>query len=96
MKFDRVEMAFILLSFHRLKPLTNKGGRAPEYAEKTPDDELPKTPHAKAREFKPKPTLALVAGALLRKHTCKHFHHTSPQFLFSDHQRRILRDIFLV
>ena len=34
-----------------------KEGRKPEYPEKTPDDELPKMPHTKARGFKPQPRL---------------------------------------
>ena len=32
-----------------------KAGRKPEYPEKTPDDELQKMPHTKARKFKPQP-----------------------------------------
>ena len=41
-----------------------KEGRKPEYWEKTPDDELLKMPHTKARKFKPLSRLepALVAG----------------------------------
>ena len=44
-----------------------KEGRKPEYPEKTPDDELQKMPHTKARRFKPRSetrtsTVALVAG----------------------------------
>ena len=31
--------------------------RKPEYPEKTPDDELQKMPHTKARKFKPQPRL---------------------------------------
>ena len=34
-----------------------KEGRKPEYPEKTPDDELQKIPHTKARKFKPQPRL---------------------------------------
>ena len=30
-----------------------KDGRKPEYPEKTPDDELQKMPHTKAKKFKP-------------------------------------------
>ena len=42
------------------EPLTNEGGgRKPEYLEKTPDDELQKIPHTKARKFKPKLRLKL-------------------------------------
>ena len=32
-------------------------GRKPEYSEKTPDDELQKIPHSKARKFKPQTRL---------------------------------------
>ena len=32
-----------------------KEGRKPQYPEKTPDDELQKMPHTKARKFKSKP-----------------------------------------
>ena len=34
-----------------------KEGRKPEYPEKTPDDELQKMSHTKARTFKPQPGL---------------------------------------
>ena len=34
-----------------------KEGRKPEYLEKTPDDELQKMPHTKARKFKPQARL---------------------------------------
>ena len=34
-----------------------KEGRKPEYCEKTPDDELQKMPHTKARKIKPHPIL---------------------------------------
>ena len=34
-----------------------KEGRKPEFLEKTPDDELQKMPHTKARQFKPQPRL---------------------------------------
>ena len=34
-----------------------KVGRKPEYPKKTPDDELQKIPHAKARRFKPQARL---------------------------------------
>ena len=34
-----------------------KEGREPEYPEKTPDDELQKMPHSKARIFKPQARL---------------------------------------
>ena len=34
-----------------------KEGRKPEYPGKTPDDELQKTPHTKARRFKPQARL---------------------------------------
>ena len=34
-----------------------KEGRKPEYPEKTPDDELQKMPHTKARKFKPQARL---------------------------------------
>ena len=34
-----------------------KEGKKPEYSGKTPDDELQKMPHTKARKFKPKPRL---------------------------------------
>ena len=34
-----------------------KAGRKPEYPEKTPDDELQKMPHTKARKFIPQPRL---------------------------------------
>ena len=34
-----------------------KEGRKPEYPEKTPDDELQKMPHTKARGFKPQTRL---------------------------------------
>ena len=37
-----------------------KEGRKPEYPEKTPDDELLKTAHIKARKFKPQPRLELA------------------------------------
>ena len=54
-KFDRVEIALILALFYWLKPM--KEGRKPEYREKTPDDELQKIPHTKARKFKPQARL---------------------------------------
>ena len=38
-----------------IKPM--KEGRKPEYPEKTPDDELQKMPHTKARRFKPQARL---------------------------------------
>ena len=34
-----------------------KEAKKPEYPEKTPDDELQKIPHTKARKPKPQPTL---------------------------------------
>ena len=34
-----------------------KEGTKPEHPEKTPDDELQKMPHTKARKFKPQPRL---------------------------------------
>ena len=34
-----------------------KDGRKPECPEKTPDDELQKTPRTKAQKFKPQPRL---------------------------------------
>ena len=37
-----------------------KEGKKPEYQEKTPDDELQKMPHTKARKFKPQPRLELA------------------------------------
>ena len=37
-----------------------KEGRKPEYPEKTPDHELQKMPHTKARRFKPQATLEPV------------------------------------
>ena len=37
-----------------------KVGRKPEYPEKTPDDELQKMPHTKARKYKPQTRLELV------------------------------------
>ena len=52
-KFDRVVIAFILLAKHY--PMIV--GRRPEYPEKTPDDELKKMPHTKARKFEPRPRL---------------------------------------
>ena len=36
-RFDRVEIAFILPSFYWLSPELMKEGRKPEYLEKTPD-----------------------------------------------------------
>ena len=60
-KFDRVKIAFVLVSFYQLNHLPMKDGRKPEYPEKTPDDELQKMPHTKAGKFEPqlrlKPTL---------------------------------------
>ena len=37
-----------------------KEGRKPECPEKTPDDELQKMPHTKARKFKPQSRLELA------------------------------------
>ena len=51
-KFDRVEIVFILAVFYWLKK-----GRKPKYADLTPDDELQKMPHTKGRKFKPQPRL---------------------------------------
>ena len=34
-----------------------KGRSKPEYPEKTPDDEVQKMPHTKARKFKPQASL---------------------------------------
>ena len=52
-KFDRVEIAFILALFCWLNRLPMKEGRKPEYPEKTPGDELQKMPHTKARRLSP-------------------------------------------
>ena len=52
-KFDRVEIAFILTLFYWLNHQPMKEDRKSEYQEKTPDDELQKMPHTKARKFKP-------------------------------------------
>ena len=49
-KFDRVKIVFILALFHWLIHLLMKEGMKPEYLEKTPDDELQKMPHNKARK----------------------------------------------
>ena len=56
-KFDRVDIAFICAYFVGwiIKPM--KEGRKPEYPEKTPGDELQKTPHSTARRFKPQARL---------------------------------------
>ena len=64
-KFDRVEIAFTLALLYWLKPLTDEGGVkggggggvGPEDPEKTPDEELQKMPHTKARKFKPQARL---------------------------------------
>ena len=53
-KFDRAEIAFILASFHWLKPLTDERGEETEVPGETSDDEPQKMPHAGARKFKPK------------------------------------------
>ena len=52
-KFDRVEIAFILALFYQLM----EEGIKPEYPEKIPDDKLQKMPHTKARKSKPHPRL---------------------------------------
>ena len=52
-EIDTVETAFI--SVLPMKRLTVKEMRKAEYPEKTPDDELQKMPHTKARKFKPQP-----------------------------------------
>ena len=57
MKFDRVEIAFILGLFYWLNHLPMKEGKKPEYPEKTPDDGLQKMPHTTARRFKPQARL---------------------------------------
>ena len=66
-KFDRVEIAFVLALFYWLNQLLMKEGIKPEYPEKTPGDELQKMPH----KWSPKNqapskigtrTIALVAG----------------------------------
>ena len=56
-KFDRVEIEFMLALLYWLKPLPAEEGRKPEYPEKTPGDELQKMPHTKAGKFKPQPRL---------------------------------------
>ena len=56
-KFDRVEIAFILALFCWLNHEQMKDGRKPEYPEETPDDELKKIPPTKARKFKPQARL---------------------------------------
>ena len=52
-KFDRVEIAFTLVLFRWLKPLTDEGGRQQEYPEKTPDHEIQKMPHNKVQNSSP-------------------------------------------
>ena len=62
-KFDRVEIAFNLTLFYWLKSLTDEGGGGGggggnrRTRRKTPDDELQKMPHTKARQFKPQARL---------------------------------------
>ena len=56
-KCDRVRITFSFVLFDWLKRLTYKEGRRPEYPEKTPEDQLQKMPHTKARKFKPQPKL---------------------------------------
>ena len=64
-KFDRVEIAFILALFLFAEPLTDEGRgggggggrRKPEYPQKTHGDELQKMPHTKARRSKPQARL---------------------------------------
>ena len=53
-KFDRVEIAFILALSLLAETINIKEGRKPELPEKTADDELQKMPHTKTRTFKPK------------------------------------------
>ena len=99
-KFNRVEITFILTLFYWLN-----AGRKAEYPEKTPGDELQKMPHTTARRFKPKarlePRSSIVGG--LGKQTCKPLHHASPHqqmmllrltvcCLFSDPSSGGLRD----
>ena len=54
-----------------------KEGRKPEYPEKTPDDELQKMSHTKARSSSPKrdsnPHNSI--GGRLEKPTCEPLHH---------------------
>ena len=52
-KFDRVEIAFIVAILYRLKPLTDQGGEKTGVPGETPDDGLQKLPHTKARKFRP-------------------------------------------
>ena len=40
MKFDRVEIAFILALFYCVKPLTDEGGDETGVPKENPDDEL--------------------------------------------------------
>ena len=66
-KFNRVEIVFILAFLLLAEPLTDEGGEETEYPEKTPGDELQKIPPTKAQRFKPRSetrthTTALVAG----------------------------------
>ena len=57
-KFDRVEIAFILALFYWLKPLPDKEGMKPEYSEKTPYEKpLQKMPQTNDWNFKPQPRL---------------------------------------
>ena len=57
MKFDRVEIAFILVLLYWLNHYSMKVGRKPECSDKTPDDELQKIPYTTVRKFKPQPRL---------------------------------------
>ena len=44
-KFDRVEMAFILALVYWLKPLTDERGEETRVPGENPDDELQQMPH---------------------------------------------------
>ena len=51
--FGRLEIAFTLSVFYRLTPLTDEGWEETGVPGETPDDELQKMPHTKARKFEP-------------------------------------------
>ena len=57
-----------------------KEGRKPEYPEKTPNDELQKMPHTKARKFQPQGWVNPHSGigGRLGKQACWPLHHASP------------------
>ena len=73
-KFDTVEIAFILSLFYSLKPLTDGGGRKserkPEYPERTPYDKLQKMPHTEKPEMQAPTETRTRTGGRLGKQTC--------------------------